>query len=384
MSNASRSPSRLHAGDVQTHRTAPDPLLGEALFRAVAERGSAAVLIVHDERIVYANPAAERFSAAPRGGLAGRAVIDLLNRAGASHAAPAHSYEALWHTDDDRERRVEVDDADLGDIEPGLRMIFAVDVTDRHLAREALRRREDELARLSRRWTVSEVAAGLAHELNQPLGAVAAYAGGALAKLKLHPPDLDGVAAALERSVEQVNRAGEIMRKLRRAVGGGPPGPRDAVAIGRLLQSIADLGGNMLGHLGARLAVGPFDPQLHIRADLVQMETVLLNLTRNAAEAMQDVPPAERVVRVDARVPADDPRRVELRVMDRGHGIREDDRARLFESFFTTKPDGMGMGLAICRAIVEAHDGRIRAEPGANGVGTVFVVELPLSSMDTP
>ena len=247
---------------------------------------------------------------------------------------------------------------------------------DRVRAEAAMREQEAELARMGQFSTLGQVSAALAHELNQPLAAVCLQADLA-AMVAAETPVRPELNETLQEIVEQSHRAAEIvraMRRMARSVGPGsdPVDLNDAVrTIARLLDWQARRSGVEVIQL---LADDPF-PITH--GDRTQIEQVIFNLLQNAIEAVvrHDGP---RIVQVETVTGHSDT--LAIRVTDTGPGIV--DGPRLFEQFYTTKPDGMGMGLAISRSIVESHGGRIRAA-AAPGGGAIFTVLLPIRTQET-
>lgn len=238
---------------------------------------------------------------------------------------------------------------------------------------DGLRRLDAVVEHVGRVSVMGELAASLAHELNQPLQAIVTYAGGLLGRLRS-----DGAADAaalqvLERIVAEGNRAAEIVRRVRAFVRRREPrhapfSPAAAVADAiALTQSDARR---------RRIALA-FEDRLGncpVHGDAVQIEQVVLNLVRNAFDAVELFPDPRRQVTVALR-PIDGS--IEVSVMDRGSGVPDDLMGRLFEPFFTTKAEGMGMGLAISRSIVHAHGGALAVRNNAEG-GATFAFTLPM------
>ena len=253
-------------------------------------------------------------------------------------------------------------------------IIFAgYDVTEQKKLEEQTRMLHFELIQLFRSSVLAAMAMILAHELNQPLTAISNYATAARRLLAAgQPSDPEAVSGALEEIEASARRASEIIRLVREMMGKGrPEGTR--VDLG-----IAIRQGITLGLLDAgrkRIAYrADVAPDLFVRADPVQIQQVLLNLLRNAVEAVQDGARRELEI-VSVRVGDE----AEIRVGDSGPGLADEVRERLFEPFVTTKPEGLGVGLSICRGIVERHGGRIWAEDRPEG-GTTFCVRLPLAA----
>jgi two-component system sensor kinase FixL len=219
---------------------------------------------------------------------------------------------------------------------------------------------------------MGEMASALAHELNQPLAAISNYMKGSRRLLAdSADPNAAKIESALDRAAEQAQRAGQIIRRLRDFVSRGESEKR----VGSLSKMIEEAGA--LGLAGAREQNVQLRFSLNPEADLVladrvQIQQVLVNLFRNALEAMAQAPRRELVV-TNTRV-ADD--MIEVEVSDTGSGFQDDVIPNLFQTFFTTKEAGMGVGLSISRSIIEAHGGRMWAENNASG-GANFRFTLP-------
>jgi C4-dicarboxylate-specific signal transduction histidine kinase len=237
-------------------------------------------------------------------------------------------------------------------------------------AEERVREHLADLARMGRLTTAAQLATGLAHELNQPLAAVCLQAEitGRLADRGAGAADL---LPSLREIEEQSRRAAEIVRALRRMIGRGSP-THGLVALADVVRTVARLldGPARRGDVNVGLDLGSVPP---VTGDRVQLEQVVFNLVQNAIEAAA----AKSDYRaVTVAVAADGPGRVIVTVRDTGPGLPPGDPERVFEKYFTTKPNGMGMGLAISRSIVESHGGRLWAAPAADG-GAVFTFILP-------
>jgi C4-dicarboxylate-specific signal transduction histidine kinase len=235
---------------------------------------------------------------------------------------------------------------------------FVLDLTERKRAAEALHALQLELTHAGRLATMGQLAASIAHEVNQPVGAVRNNAHAALRFLAAEPPDLAEVQEALECVVSNTYRAGEILAGIRDQIKKAPPrtGRLDLnEAIGEV---IALVRGELLkNHVSVQMRLADEVPP--VMADRVQLQQVMLNLIVNAIEAMIDVREAERDLLVSTESRSEG---LLVTVADSGPGIAPKDRTRVFESFMTTKEGGVGIGLSICRSIIEGHGGRLWAD----------------------
>jgi C4-dicarboxylate-specific signal transduction histidine kinase len=231
-----------------------------------------------------------------------------------------------------------------------------------------------ELARASRLTTMGAMTASIAHEINQPLAAIAANANAGLRWLARSSPDLEEVHAALKRINTDAHRAGEIIQSVR-SIFKKAPQQGALVDVNALIQEVLALvHGDLMSHQVAVKTDLDRD-LLPVRADRVQLQQVALNLITNAVEAMSTVDGQPRLLTVSTRPHERDG--VLIRVQDSGPGIDPGGLERIFDAFFSTKSSGMGMGLFICRSIVEAHGGHLWATPAEQG-GAVFNLVLPV------
>jgi two-component system sensor kinase FixL len=246
------------------------------------------------------------------------------------------------------------------------------DISSRREAEVRRRRHESELAHISRVSLAGEMAAGLAHELSQPLTAITAYARGCL-RLLGSATASSQLQEGLEQVVRQGERAGDILGRLREFVRGGDYRPTPT-AVRALIDASICL---------ARADADQRDIQIEARvepglplvlADRIQIEQVLLNLLRNAMEAMEGTDAFRRPIVVEARRKSR--HAVEITVADSGPGVPDEMRDSIFDPFVTTKPLGMGMGLSISRSIIESHGGSLRAAPNVP-CGATFFFDLP-------
>lgn len=245
---------------------------------------------------------------------------------------------------------------------------------------QVAREQEERLARTSRLITMGEMASTLAHELNQPLAAIANYSMGCVTRLQSGEYRQEDILGAMQKASAQAERAGKIIRRIRDFVRKSEP-RRAPVALAEVMEDALGIAEIETRKGGVRLAVDVPADLPAVFADRIMVEQVILNLIRNGVEAMADTPGNQRLLEVKARSQAG--RMVQVSVADRGHGIGEADLERLFKPFFTTKSEGMGMGLNICRSIIEFHSGRLWVEPNAGG-GTIFHFTLPMETASEP
>jgi len=255
----------------------------------------------------------------------------------------------------------------------GLRLYtgFIRDLTERQQTQARLQELQEELLHASRLRSMGQMAAALAHELNQPLTATTNYVKAAQRLLDMPAPNLDKVRQAMTLAAQQTLRSGEIIRRLREFVGRGEV-IRQPERVPKLIEEASALALVGAKHRGisVRMQLAPGLPQAMV--DRVQIQQVLLNLIRNAAEAMDTAPVRDLVISAEAPGAT-----VLVSVADTGSGIRPEILARLFQPFVTSKRDGMGIGLSVCRTIIEAHGGRLWADPNPAG-GAVFRFTLPV------
>jgi C4-dicarboxylate-specific signal transduction histidine kinase len=240
-------------------------------------------------------------------------------------------------------------------------------------AKLALQRRQAELAHVLRVGALGEMTAQLAHELTQPLGAIVNYAAGCRRRLQATLEEAHPILEAVDRIASEALRAGEIIRRLRGLVRKTEP-RREAVDVNALVGEVVRLveGEARESNVPIEVSLHPELPKIH--ADEIQIEQVVMNLVRNALEAMHGGSAAASGLAIETRLV--DGTGIEVAVRDSGPGIGNVDPAEIFEPFQTTKPDGLGMGLAISRSIVEAHGGRLWVTPNPTR-GVTFSFTLP-------
>ena len=254
-------------------------------------------------------------------------------------------------------------------------LTVTVDISARRAAEDALRAAQSELGRIARLTTVGAMAATIAHELNQPLAAIVSNGNAGLRWLDRPEPNLEEAHLAFERVVSEGHRAAHIITGIR-AMFRKDSGDRSPVAVNEL---VCDVVSTSLGELKSRrvsLALELLDDLSPVQADRVQLQQVLLNLFTNAVDSMASVADRPHVLRVRSEHLED---WVIISVQDSGTGIAPEHAERVFDAFFTTKPNGIGLGLSICRSIVESHGGRLSVFP-AHPHGSVFQVMLPAAT----
>lgn len=253
---------------------------------------------------------------------------------------------------------------------------FVRDLTERQASKARLQQLQYELVHISRFTALGELSSALAHELNQPLSAIANYLRGASRLLDAPEFDAERLRDPIAKATAQAIRAGDVIRRLREFVTTGE-NERRHESLSQLIEESLALG--LIGVQGGDIMVRTTQDHATdlVFADKVQIQQVLLNLIRNAIEAMEASP--RRILTITTT--ADAAGGAVVRVSDTGPGISPDLGDRLFEPFLTTKPNGMGIGLPICRTIIDAHGGRIWVEETPGG-GATFVFTLPAGAVD--
>jgi len=247
-----------------------------------------------------------------------------------------------------------------------------VDITERKQAEERARQQQDRLQSTARLVAMGEMASSIAHELNQPLAAISSYCTGAVNLLRNDAPPAE-VVPALDKAVEQARRAGQVIRRIYNLARHSED-RFESIRLGeRIDAALAQMEGE-IRQKGIRVTLD-LQAQPSIEGDPVLLEQALFNLFRNAVESMRDTPIHQR--QIDIRLTCADQYAL-LTIADRGCGIDAGVADKLFDPLFTTKAEGMGMGLAICRSVVENHRGRLSFEANVGG-GTVFHILLPMA-----
>jgi len=254
-----------------------------------------------------------------------------------------------------------------------LEYIAAVqDVTERRLSEEALAKARSELSKVARATSLGMLTAAIAHEVNQPLSGIITNAGTCLRMLDANPPNVEGARETARRTIRDGNRASDVIARLRALFRKGEftlewldlnEVTREVIAL-----SLSDFRRNRIA-LQSQLA----DDLPAISGDRIQLQQVILNLLRNASDAMAGVDDRARQLFVRTQREGD---RVRVSVRDTGVGVDAQSMNKLFDAFYTTKSDGMGIGLSVSRSIIERHQGRLWAEPN-DGPGTTFSFSIP-------
>lgn len=252
------------------------------------------------------------------------------------------------------------------------------DITRRRKAEEQVRQHQAELARFSRISLAGEMAAGIAHELSQPLTAIIAYGRGCLRLLRQAEPDAVMLNEGVSEAVQQAERAADILTRLREFVRFGAA-RRHVVDVRPMIDTVVGLAAIEAAQAEVEIGVTAEPDLPGVFADSIQIEQVIFNLVRNAIDAMVTNGITRKSISIDARRKGEDA--VEIAVADTGPGIAEEVRDQIFEPFVTTKPRGMGMGLSISRSIIEAHGGTLRLQRSGSS-GAVFAFDLPTRAFE--
>ena len=257
---------------------------------------------------------------------------------------------------------------------------LVLDTSERKRAEEELRTAHTELARMMRLTTMGELAASIAHEVNQPLAAVVTNANASLRWLAAGTPNLEEAREALARIIRDGNRASNVIQRIREMLKKASV-EKDSVDINDGIQDVLALTTGVIRANDVTLRTDLAEYLHPVQGNRVQLQQVVLNLILNGIEAMSAV--ADRARELTLATQEDQLGGVHVSVQDSGVGLEPQNLERIFDAFYTTKPDGMGMGLSISRSIIEAHDGRLWATANA-GPGTTFHFILPCVDLDAP
>jgi C4-dicarboxylate-specific signal transduction histidine kinase len=247
------------------------------------------------------------------------------------------------------------------------------DITDRQRAEDDLRHMQERLTHFGRISTMGEMAAGIAHEINQPLTAIATYAQACQRFLAQPNGSIEDIQAGLQQIENQALRAGEVIRRLRSFVRNREV-RREPLDPNQLLDDSLLLAQTDTRHHSVRIRLERGENLPQVQADPVQLQQVLLNLVRNGIDAMLDLAHSRREIVLTTKHSEDGG--VEFSVWDRGPGLDDKAKGELFNAFFTTKATGTGLGLAISQSIIRSHGGKLWYRPSAKG-GACFCFSLP-------
>ena len=258
---------------------------------------------------------------------------------------------------------------------------IATDITERRQAEDALQQAQAEIARVSRMTTMEQLAASIAHEVNQPLAAIVTSGNACLNWLVASPPNLRKARGAVERIVRDGNRASDVLKRVRTLLRKAPL-VKSPVNVNEVIQEVLALVGGELRKQSVELLSELGLDLPPVTGDFVQLQQVLLNLVMNAIESMATTTQRPRTLHIQSRLDDNGGRSAVLvTVRDSGVGLAPEEMVQVFEAFYSTKPEGMGMGLWICRSIIEVHGGQLTARPNDAG-GATFQFVLPSSTAD--
>lgn len=356
-------------------------------FEVVIETAPCLIVILDPEgRIILFNHACEELTGYRREEVIGKKTAELFlppewvpivqeRFANLSSPAARDVHENPWITKSGERRLIEWRCILLPAFE-GARPLFlgsGTDVTGRKKAEERIQQIQTELSNVCRFSTADEMAAGLAHELNQPLSAIMAFAVGSIKTLQSRGGENKDLLKALEQIKKQAELAGGIIHRLRNFVR-PRQSRRSTVNINELLKEVAVLFQSEAHLNDVKITLELAGGLPLVEADSIQIQQVIMNLVRNAVEAMKEIPTEERLVIV--RTGRGEKNGVEVAVEDRGKGISDEALSRFFEPFFTTKPDGLGLGLSLAKRIIESHGGRLWVMSN-DSRGAVFKFTIP-------
>ncbi len=256
---------------------------------------------------------------------------------------------------------------------PRFLMELSEDITQRKLSEEALDKARSELTNVARITSLGVLTASIAHEINQPLSGIITNASTCQRMLSADPPNVDGARETVRRTIRDGNRASDVITRLRTLYSKKEPSP-ESMDLNEATREVAALWLSELQRTGVMLRYELADDLPAVAGDRIQLQQVILNLLRNAADAMSTVDdrPRELLIRTER----DEGNEVRLSVKDSGVGLTPQAAEKIFEAFYTTKTDGMGIGLSISRSIIEAHQGRLWATPNG-GPGSTFSFAIP-------
>jgi PAS domain S-box-containing protein len=374
--------------DIDDRKRAENELKrSEARHRVVVETASDAVVSI-DERgtIILANPATGRIFGYDSEELIGRPLTVLmpgamrtLHETGFNRYMKTGLRHLNWQGTEMIAQRANGEEfpaeVSFGEMTLDQRRVFTGfirDISEKKRSEQALRETQAELARMMRVMTIGQLTASIAHEVNQPLSGIITNASTCLRMLKSNPPNIDGAQETAQRTIRDGNRASEVITRLRSLFSKKEMDlePLDINEVAR--EVVALLFGELQGN-NVILKQELCDHLPIVNGDRIQIQQVILNLLRNASDAMRGIEdrPRQMVLRTEL-----EDHHVRLSVQDSGVGFTSEVADQMFESFFTTKPDGMGVGLSVSRSIIEANRGRLWATAN-DGPGATFAFSIP-------
>ncbi|MDB6165075.1 MAG: His Kinase (Phospho-acceptor) protein [Lacunisphaera sp.] len=290
-----------------------------------------------------------------------------------------HAETLLQQARDELEEKVQDRTAELRRINEELQ----AEIVERKCAEEALQTMQAELAHVSRVTMMGELTASIAHEVNQPLGAIMNYANACRRLLAGQPEEKAGIDAALAKIVEDAQRASDVITRIRALARKQPTG-KTSLAPADLITGVVAIANYEMRARGVVLRVDLGANLPAIVADRIQLQQVLLNLIINGSEAMEGRPLPQRIIEISARSgESEGEPALQLCVRDHGTGVNPADENRLFAPFYSTKSQGLGLGLAISRSLIEGHGGRLALVP-TEGPGATLQILLPVGEKASP
>jgi two-component system, sensor histidine kinase and response regulator len=356
----------------------------EERFRKLVEALPDSILVHSGNRIVFVNPCCMRLLGAQHPEqLLGKDVLEIIHpdyreaikrrirhcyETGAASPAMESAFLALDGSP------IQIEAAAIPIFWNGSPAIEVIvrDIRERKRAEEALQQSKADVARVTRIATMGELTASIAHEINQPLGAVVTNGNAALRWLAGQPPNLEEVREAIERTIREATRASDVIGRIRALLQKGPP-QMARLDVNAVIQEVLTLADNELLRSGVTVQTELAADVPVVLGDRVQLQQVILNLILNGIEAMSTTTDRRRELRIKS---AKHPDGALVQIHDSGEGVDAEQADHIFEPFFTTKPQGIGMGLSVGRSMVEAQGGRLWFTPGPSH-GAVFQFTVP-------
>ena len=364
--------------------------VSERRYRELVQTMSEALALTDEQHVItYVNESFSRIFGYSSEEVVGRHLLEFVHQEdktemGERMSAPADNpikrYETAWVTKDGRKIITLTSPKRIYDPDEGYLGCLGIftDITERKQIEEREKKHMLELAHVSRVTTMGELSSQIAHELAQPLAAIAGLSTGCLKLFKAGAAGHDDIEESLADISQQASRAREIVIRLRNFVRNEDV-QHSRVVVNELIRTVIPLIDIEARWFSLPIKLDLSEPLPDITGDRVLLEQVVLNLVHNAIEAMQANKQKRR--RLTIRTTIADPKFIRVTVSDSGPGISKELIAKVFDPFFTTKPDGMGMGLAITRSIIDAHGGKLEADNNAQG-GAIFGFTLPVSGRE--